>query len=102
MIGGHTVAIITGSIFSAALTIPQLDSLALDSRIIIDVAAALSVGTGMLAMAVTNTEHPPAAGTALGLVIHGWTWSAVAFILTSALILSLIRLVLKPKLINLI
>ena len=38
-----------------------------------------------------STEHPPAAGTALGLVIHGWSWSAVVFILSSALILSVLR-----------
>ena len=64
--------------------------------------AALSVGTGMFAMAITNTEHPPAAGTALGLVIHGWSWSAVVFILSSALALSLMRLALRPRLINLL
>ena len=53
-------------------------------------------------MAVTNTEHPPAAGTALGLVIVGWSWSAVLFIMSSAVILSLIRLILRPRLINLL
>ena len=48
------------------------------------------------------TICPPAAGTALGLVIHGWSWSAVVFILSSALALSMIRLVLRPRLINLL
>ena len=53
-------------------------------------------------MVVTNTEHPAAAGTALGLVIHDWTWSAVAFIMVSALVLSLIRIALRPRLVDLL
>ena len=56
----------------------------------------------MLAMAITNTQHPPAAGTALGLVIQSWSWSAVLFIMSSAVILSLIRLILRGRLINLL
>ncbi len=102
VIGGHVVAVIGGGIFSAILLIPVIASAAETSRLPIDMMAALSVGTGMFAMAITNTEHPPAAGTALGLVIHGWSWSAVVFILSSALVLSIIRLALKPRLVNLL
>ena len=58
------------------------------------------MGVSIFIMVVTNTEHPPAAGTALGLLIPGWTLSAVTFILLSAIILSIIRLVLRPKLIT--
>jgi hypothetical protein len=53
-------------------------------------------------MVVTNTEHPPAAGTALGLVVHGWSGSAVAFTMVSAVALTLVRLALRPRLINLL
>lgn len=102
VIGGHTVAVVTGSIFSFILLIPALESASQQSSYITDILSALSVGLGILAMVATTTEHPPAAGTALGLVIHGWTWSAVAFILSSALILSVLRIVLRPRMINLI
>ncbi len=102
VIGGHVVAVITGSIFSGLLLIPALGSASEDSRFILDIMAALAVGMGILVMVVTNTEHPPAAGTALGLVIYEWAWSAVVFILLSALILSVIRIALRPKLVNLI
>ena len=102
VIGGHAVAVIAGGIFSAILLIPAMEAAAEGSRLPIDMMAALSLGTGMFAMAITNTEGPPAAGTALGLVIHGWSWSAVVFILSSALALSMIRLVLRPRLINLL
>ena len=102
VIGGHIVAVIIGSMLAFALQIPALESASEEFRIIRDVVAALSVGISIFIMVFTNTEHPPAAGTALGLLIPGWTLSAVTFILLSALILSIIRLVLRPKLINLL
>lgn len=102
VIGGHAVAVIVGTALAFALQIPTLESASEEFRIIRDVVAALSVGISIFIMVVTNTEHPPAAGTALGLLIPGWTLSAVTFILLSALILSIIRLVLRPKLINLL
>ena len=102
VIGGHVVAVIVGTILAFVLQIPVLESASEEFRLIRDVAAALSVGMSIFVMVFTNTEHPPAAGTALGLLIPGWTLSAVIFILLSALILSIIRLVLRPKLINLL
>ncbi|PKB61455.1 MAG: hypothetical protein BZY79_03585 [SAR202 cluster bacterium Casp-Chloro-G4] len=72
------------------------------NRIIFDIMAALSLGLSILFMAVTNTEHPPAAGTALGLIIHGFDWNLVLFVLLSALLMSLIRMVLRPRLTNLL
>ena len=65
------------------------------------VLAALSVGLGILVMVVTDTEHPPAAGTALDLVIS-WSISAVVFIMVSALLLSAVRLALGKRMVNLI
>ena len=102
VIGGHVVAVIVGTALAFVLQIPALESASEEFRYIRDIAAALSVGMSIFVMVVTNTEHPPAAGTALGLLIPGWTLSAVTFILLSALILSIIRLVLRPKLINLL
>ncbi|MCH7786590.1 MAG: HPP family protein, partial [Chloroflexi bacterium] len=102
VIGGHVVAVIVGTTLAFVLQIPALESASEEFRYIRDIAAALSVGMSIFVMVVTNTEHPPAAGTALGLLIPGWTLSAVTFILLSALILSIIRLVLRPKLINLL
>ena len=102
VVGGHLVAVIVGSIGSGVLMIPTVDAFAEQSRYLLDIVAALSVGVSILVMVATNTEHPPAAGTVLGLVVKGLGWQAVAFILVSAVSLSLIRLVLRPKLINLL
>lgn len=102
VIGGHLVAVIVGTIGSGILMIPTLEAFAEQSRYLLDIVAALSVGLSILVMVATNTEHPPAAGTVLGLVVQGLGWQAVAFILVSAVSLSLIRLILRPKLINLL
>lgn len=98
VIGGHVVAVITGAAFSLILSLVGQG----DSGIFRDVMSALAVGLGMLLMVLTDTEHPPAAGTALGLVIHDWGWPAVVFILSSAVTLSIVRTALRPKLINLL
>ncbi len=102
VIGGHAASAISGSIIAAILAVPAVGSFGEQAPVLIHVMAALSVGIGILLMAVTNTEHPPAAGTALGLVTDGWSWTALAFILSSAAALSLIRAALRSKLVNLI
>jgi len=52
-------------------------------------------------MTATNTEHAPAAGTALGLATSV-PMNSVIFILTAALIISVVRIVLYKHLHNLI
>ena len=96
------MGVVVGSAVASVLNIPVIDTLAEESRYISDLGAALSVGMSIFLMVITDTEHPPAAGTALGLVIPGWSWSAVVFIMSSAVILSLPRIALRRKLVNLL
>ncbi len=102
VIGGHVVSVIFGSAFAFMLLIPGLEALAEGEDYIRVFAAALAVGVSMLVMVLTNTEHPPAAGTALGLFFPGWELSTVVFIVLSALALSAIRILLRPRMINLL
>ena len=102
VVGGHVVAIICGSALAFLLQAPFLDTFAENHAYVRDVAAALAVGLSIMLMVFTNTEHPPAAGTALGLLIPGWSLSAIVFILLSTLALSVIRVLLRPKMINLL
>lgn len=102
VIGGHLVAVAVGSLLSAFLNTPGVDTLAEESRYLPEVTAALSVGLSTLLMVATDTEHPPAAGTALGLVIPGWSWGAVVFIVGGAVILSTMRIALRLRLVNLL
>ena len=102
VVGGHIVSVIVGAFFSAAFLAPELGDLVSTSQSVRDLFAVLSVGLSMLFMAVTNIEHPPAAGTALGLVIIGWTPSAVLFVVLGSVTLSIIHMLLRPHLKNLL
>ncbi len=102
VIGGHVVALIVGTAFSLLYLIPRFGEHIIGSHFTADVIAVLSVGLSILLMVMTNTEHPPAAGTALGLVIGGWAPSAILFVLLGALILAAVHRLLRPHLTNLI
>ena len=85
---GHVAPVLVSGILS---TLPMFLSQQVafgDSQLVVVVIAALSVGLSIFLMVATNTQHPPAAGTVLGLVINGWNRPAVAFILISAIIVS--------------
>ncbi len=60
------------------------------------IAASLSVGLAVFVMATTNTEHPPAAGTALGIVVAGFSVKLFLFIILSAVILAASKRLLDP------
>jgi CBS-domain-containing membrane protein len=63
---------------------------------------AIAVAVAGLLMVSTNTEHPPAAGVALGLVLQPWTYPTVVFVLASAVFLSIAKHFLKPVMIDLL
>jgi CBS domain-containing membrane protein len=63
--------------------------------------AALGVGLTMFLMASTNTEHPPAAGTALAVVAHGFDWRLVLFLVLAIGILVAIQRAFRHRFINL-
>ncbi|HIA75446.1 MAG TPA: HPP family protein [Dehalococcoidia bacterium] len=108
VIGGHLLSAFIGTLIALILQSPPLIQMVLENRYSLDVAAALSVGIGIFLMVITNTEHPPAAGTSLGLVIQccelnmGVDWSSLIFIMVSAGLLSGVRIALRDKMVNLL
>jgi CBS domain-containing membrane protein len=76
--------------------------LAADHAIVRDAASAFAVGAAILAMAITDTEHAPAAGTALGLVIRPGQLEAGPPIILAALILALVKVLLGDRLRDLV
>jgi len=61
-----------------------------------------AVGLAIFLMVITDTEHPPAGGLALGVVLAEWDPVALVVPIVGIVALSLARLALKPVLINLI
>jgi len=68
---------------------------------IYSIMGALGVGLSLLFMTITNSEHPPAAGLTLGLVLQGFHIESLLIIYGSVMILLVIKHFLRHWLINL-
>ncbi|MCK4613679.1 MAG: HPP family protein [Thermoplasmata archaeon] len=51
----------------------------------------LAVGTSILLMTITDTEHAPAASTALGVAVEGFSYELLVFIVVATTLLSLFQ-----------
>jgi CBS-domain-containing membrane protein len=92
VIGGQLVGLFCGFLFSLIPHHTLIFSILIYS---------LAVGASIFTMVVTDTEHPPAAGTALGVVITGIRLDVLLTVVMSVIILSLIHHFFKPHLKNL-
>jgi CBS-domain-containing membrane protein len=102
VIGGHFVGIFSGSMCRLLLELPLLQQLLETQPFVITVVGAFSVGLTMLLMVSTQTEHPPAAGTALGLVVEEWSLPVIGFVILCAVLLSAVKYLLRRWLIDLV
>ena len=93
IIGGHWIGLFFGSVWTL---IPQ------PYNLISILVFSLAVGSTMFAMVVFDMEHPPAAGTALGVAITGFSWNVGIAVITSTILLAIIRTVFKPYLRDLV
>ena len=98
VIGGHLVALLVGSAFAVFSGTPVGQNLLAQMPLVLDVEAALAVALSIFLMAATDTEHAPAAGTALGVVVHGFGWGLILFVVSSAIMLSFVHTMLRPRL----
>ena len=89
VIGGHLIGLLSGSLCSL---IPHAQAL------LLALACALAVGLSISLMVATGTHHPPASGTALGVVLTGFSIRVVLGVLVGALVLSLIHYLLRDRL----
>lgn len=89
VIGGHLVGLISGAIFYLT-PLPYF------------IEYPLAVGIAILLMVALDVEHPPAAGTALAVVINEVSLNAFITIMLSAVILSQCRYYLRGYLRDLV
>ena len=97
-IGGHAVAVGAASAVSLFAEYFSGTKFIGDFSLLFGFYAALAVGAAMLLMALTDTEHAPAAGTALAIVAHGADWQLVVFLMTMVLLLAGVHALLKDRL----
>lgn len=94
VLGGHIVGMICGCIGYWLLTLlPNPDQFVTESGI-----HAFAVGLSIFIMVVTDTEHPPAAGTALGIAVEGISQRVILSVLFFSIVFTFIRLLLKKHL----
>lgn len=102
LIGGHVVGILSGTFCYYAFLTGPVGRLVTNWEFATLSGYALAVGLSLFLMALTNTEHPPAAGTALGIVIQPWSYQIVIFVVVSVISLAIIKRLLRRYLRDLI
>lgn len=100
LLGGYGVGILFGSL-CAWLTGVMAQSGAVPYISVIHFAA-LAVGLSIFVMVLTDTEHPPAAGVALGLVLNDCNLHSVLVVAAGIACLTALRTLLRPMMVNLI
>jgi len=101
LIGGYFIGISSGIICYQFGQISYPFIISMSNQKVPIFFAAIAVGLSIFIMTITNTEHAPAAGIALGLVINQWNVTSIAFIIIVMLLMIITHHVLKPYLINL-
>ena len=98
VVGGHGVALALGSLFSVMLFLEPVQAFLMDAEVLRNLSYAAAVGTAMLLMVITNSEHPPAAGTALGMASREFNILIFLSIIGAVALLAVMKLAIRPYL----
>jgi CBS-domain-containing membrane protein len=97
IIGGHFIGIAVGALCHLLMLkingSPDLPLMVLRAAVF-----AFAVGLAMFLMVVLDCEHPPAAGTSLGIAMEGFSMEIAVIIMLVAALLSIIRYLFKKYL----
>ncbi len=102
LVGGYVIGLVVGSFCHWVSQWPWLAQFAFIADHTYVIFGAMAVGLAIFMMVVTNTEHPPAAGVAMGLVFGEWQAMTVLVVLVGIVALVVIKRLLKPVLIDLL
>lgn len=102
LVGGHLQALLVGSVYSLVLFAPPVKAFLEVIPPLRDLIIATSVGILDVIMAIRDTEHPPAAGTVLGMSTRVWDPSIFAIIVGAVVLLAVIKRILRRYLRDLI
>ena len=106
LIGGHLLGLAVGVLVALILFHSLLPPLVLGpdgvSNWWVNIIAALAVGVVILMMAITDTDHPPAAATTLGFALRDLDWTLVLLFAAAVLALAGLKLLMRRWLSDLI
>jgi CBS-domain-containing membrane protein len=100
LIGGYIVGIVAGVVMASLNN--WIDPPGGWDHAVVVVFGALAISFAMFLMVITRTEHPPAAALALGLVLNEWNFMTLLVVLAGVVLLSVIKRLVLPVLLDLI
>ncbi len=100
LIGGYTVGVMVGCSIST-LAVLAGGWLALNDHTARIVLGSVAVGLAMFLMVTTDTEHPPGAAVSLGFVLNDWEPMTVVIVMAGILSISVIKELVRDRLIDL-
>jgi CBS-domain-containing membrane protein len=98
VVGGYIVGIAVGIACSQAYDYMP----AWHTHAGLAITGGIAVGLAAFLMVTTNSEHPPAAGVALGLVLQPWDVPSLFFVLGCVVALSAVKVLLRRVMIDLL
>ncbi|PLX16106.1 MAG: hypothetical protein C0601_10810 [Candidatus Muiribacterium halophilum] len=101
LIGGTSVGMLVGVFSSHFAKIPWVITLFGGPSSSFAFFGSLTVFLTIFIMVITDTEHPPAAGISLSLVLNQWSYGTLAFVMSVILVISFLRSKLRPYMIEL-
>ena len=102
LLGGYAVGLAIGTTCYWLSVADWPNSMAFLSEHSLAVFGGLAIGSAMFIMVITNTEHPPAASIALGLVMKEWSLETVMVAAIEVIMLCVLKRLIKPILIDLL
>ena len=100
LLGGNIVGVVTGSMFTILISIAFPDNPE-GWTMATMTAGATAVALSMFLMSVTDTEHPPASGLALGIVLGSWYWGNLLVIIAAVAFLGAVKALFSSRLLDL-
>ncbi len=101
LIGGYCIGTLTGYLSYAIAVGAGLTQNGVVVSQVMPFFGALAVGTAIFLMVILDTEHPPAAGLALGYVVNGGSLGKVVALIVAIMLVAGIKTLLKPVMIDL-
>ncbi|MCK9477210.1 MAG: HPP family protein [Candidatus Muirbacterium halophilum] len=102
LIGGYLTGIAVGVFFHHIARIPCVMANVCADHLSFALFGSIAVFFAILLMVILDTEHPPAAGIALGLVLNSFDINTIMFVIAAIVLITIVKNTLKPFMIDLL